>query len=86
MNNRLHLKNFFELHVKENKRYCFTVKNTIHLMDSQFIINEILDSSLEELEDIKKIIEDRKIDEESIHQFLSHLAILYSVGNQKKSS
>ncbi|WP_198153468.1 hypothetical protein [Thalassobacillus sp. C254] len=62
------------------------MKNTIHLMDSQFIINEILDSSLEELEDIKKIIEDRKIDEESIHQFLSHLAILYSVGNQKKSS
>ncbi|MFB5663134.1 hypothetical protein [Alteribacillus sp. HJP-4] len=59
------------------------VNETMHLIDSAFIIQEILDSSPEEQEDIKEILEDMDKTEESIHHFLKHLATIYVMGNSK---
>lgn len=82
MSNRVQVKNYLEQHVQNHKRYHLVVNHSLHFMDSEFIIREMIDASEDEIDVLYEIFEQMEPNEEHIHQYLEYMAKLYIRMNQ----
>ncbi|WP_263705488.1 hypothetical protein [Shouchella tritolerans] len=79
---RSQVKSFLDKHIQEQRRYRFVVDDCLHLIDSTFIINEIIDASDDEIDILHEVFEQLEPNEESIHDYLEYMAQLYVKTNR----
>lgn len=72
---------FFTQHLTTTRSYTLEHNNIFHIMDSQFIVTELLDASDDELYTILDILKRMEPSQDNIHQFLSHMAAMYITVN-----
>jgi hypothetical protein len=72
---------FFNTHLTTKRRYSFVYDDVLHIMDSDFIVAELIDSSEDELKTIIPMIQTLEPTQENIHHFLHHFATIYAIGN-----
>ena len=73
---------FLNKNIITHQRYRITEKKTLHLIDSQYIINEIIDSSDEEIEVFFNVFRQMDTDEEVVHRYLEYMSEVYIKANK----
>lgn len=71
---------FFQAHLKTTSRYVFTYKETMHMMDSDYMVIELLNASEEELWPVVKRMRAMEPSDKNVHQLLQHFAYIYVIG------
>lgn len=81
---RKYVKYFFSRHLTSHRRYKFVVEDGLHFMDSQFIIQEINDSSDDEIEVFYDVFRQMDTSGEVIHRYLEYMSGIYIKTNKDK--
>lgn len=75
INLRNYVRKYLLQHAMIYKKYRLTNNNVLHVIDSDFIIGEIIDSSDEEIEIFYNVFVN--MDPERIYDYLEYMADLY---------
>lgn len=73
---------FFKAYLTTTNRYVFTYKETMHMMDSDYMMIELLNASEEELEPVVKRMRAMEPTDKNVHHLLQHFAYIYVIGNR----
>lgn len=73
---------FLNNSIINHRRYRLTKKTKLHLIDSQFIINEIVDSSDDEIEVFFNVFSKMDTNEEVVHRYLEYMSEIYVKANE----
>ncbi|MBG9783064.1 hypothetical protein [Shouchella lehensis] len=82
----LQLQQLFTEKLTVHKRYRFSIKEQLHMMDTAFIVNEIITASEEEMEILFPILTNMSENEDALHDYLEYLATIYVQTNERHST